>query len=347
MSEFIQIHSLTAYPPSNVNRDDMGRPKSAIIGGVPRLRISSQCLKRTWRISDVFQSTLSGNIGTRTKLLGVEVFNQLKKNGISETKAKEWAQSIAGVFGKLKTEKDAEMEIEQLVHVSPQERESITLLTDKITKENRAPIEEELSLLRKDIQAADIALFGRMLASSPEHNMDAAVQVSHAFSVSGYSDEDDYFTAVDDLGSIKSDKGSAHIGEAGFGSGIFYLYTCINKSLLLENLQNDMNLSNRSIKALGEAMLTIAPSGKQNSFASRVRASFALAEKGTQQPRSMVAAFFKPISGEDQILSAIKTLIDQRAKMDKVYGKSYSSEYCFNAQEGTGSFDDFINFIAG
>ncbi|MEE9326478.1 MAG: type I-E CRISPR-associated protein Cas7/Cse4/CasC, partial [Cocleimonas sp.] len=42
MSRFIQLHLLTSYPPSNLNRDDMGRPKTAIMGGEARLRISSQ-----------------------------------------------------------------------------------------------------------------------------------------------------------------------------------------------------------------------------------------------------------------------------------------------------------------
>lgn len=347
MSEFIQIHMLTAYPPSNANRDDMGRPKTAIVGGVPRLRLSSQCLKRTWRVSEAFTNALSGNIGTRTKLLGNKVFKDLTAKGISEKQAKEWAQAIAGVFGKLKTDKDADMEIEQLVHVSPQEIDFINTLTEKIATEKRAPLPEELNLLRKDIQAADIALFGRMLASSPAHNMDAAVQVSHAFSVAKHLEEDDYFTAVDDLNKGDNDQGSAHIGEAGFGSGIYYLYICINKNLLVENLQNNTELAGRSIKALVEAALTLSPSGKQNSFASRVRSSFAIVEKGTQQPRSLAAAFFKPITEDDHINTSIKTLVKQRDNMDKVYGKCYTSEYLLDAHNGVGSFVDLLNFVAG
>jgi len=42
MGNFIQLHLLTSYPPSNLNRDDLGRPKTAIMGGKTRLRISSQ-----------------------------------------------------------------------------------------------------------------------------------------------------------------------------------------------------------------------------------------------------------------------------------------------------------------
>ncbi|NLD93604.1 MAG: type I-E CRISPR-associated protein Cas7/Cse4/CasC [Fibrobacter sp.] len=343
MSEFIQIHVLTAYPPSNANRDDMGRPKTAVIGGVSRLRISSQCLKRTWRVSDVFTTALAGNIGTRTKLLGNEVFKKLVDKKISEKLAKEWAQAIAGVFGKLKSDS---LEIEQLVHVSPQEITAIDELIEKIASEKRAPEANELNLLRKDIQAADIAMFGRMLASSPSNNMDAAIQVSHAFSVARYLEEDDYFTAVDDLNKSEDDQGSAHIGEAGFGSGIYYLYICINKSLLIENLQNNTDLANKSIKALTEAALTLAPSGKQNSFASRVRASYAIAEKGTLQPRSLAAAFFKPVTDEDHINVAINSLVQQRNNMDMSYGKCYSADYVFNPHNGKGTLNELLGFVA-
>lgn len=346
MSDFIQIHTLTAYPPSNANRDDMGRPKTAIIGGVPRLRISSQCLKRTWRVSDVFTSALSGHIGTRTKLLGNEVFKRLKEKGISDKQAQEWAKPIAEVFGKIKTETGRELEIEQLVHVSPEEKAAIYALADTIAAEKRAPSAEELNLLRKDIQAVDIALFGRMLASSPANNIDAAVQVSHAFGVSKYTEEDDYFTAVDDLNRDEQDQGSAHIGEAGFGSSIYYTYICINKSLLTENLQNNIELANKAIKALTEVALTLAPTGKLNSFANHVRSSYVIVEKGTKQPRSLAAAFFKPIHGDDHISVAIEVINSQRENMDKVYGKCYDTDYILNAHSGIGTLDDLLSFVA-
>jgi CRISPR system Cascade subunit CasC len=344
MSEFIQIHALTAYPPSNANRDDMGRPKTAIIGGVPRLRISSQCLKRNWRVSDVFTSALSGHIGTRTKLLGNEVFKRLKDKGIAEKQAQEWAKSIAFVFGKLKEETGRDIEIEQLVHVSPEERAAIDALADTIATEKRAPTAEELNLLRKDIQAVDIALFGRMLASSPAHNMDAAVQVSHAFGVAKYTEEDDYFTAVDDLN--RDDQGSAHIGEAGFGSAIYYTYICINKNLLIENLQNNAELANKAIKALTEAALTLAPTGKLNSFANHVRSSYVIAERGTKQPRSLAAAFFKPIHDDDHINESIRIINSQRENMDKVYGKCYAADYTLNAHSGIGTLNELLAFVA-
>jgi CRISPR system Cascade subunit CasC len=77
MSEFIQLHSLTSYPPSNLNRDDLGRPKTAVMGGSQRLRVSSQSLKRAWRESDIFKEALSGHIGIRTKEMGVHIYKAL------------------------------------------------------------------------------------------------------------------------------------------------------------------------------------------------------------------------------------------------------------------------------
>ena len=102
MSRFIPLHLLTSYPPSNLNRDDLGRPKTAVMGGRTRLRISSQSLKRAWRTSEIFHEALNGHIGTRTKIMGTEVFNTLVGKGVGEKKAKEWAKQIAGIFGACK-----------------------------------------------------------------------------------------------------------------------------------------------------------------------------------------------------------------------------------------------------
>src|SRR5690606_27402810 len=122
MSRFLQLHLLVSYPPANLNRDDTGQPKTARMGGAERLRVSSQSLKRAWRTSELFQQVLAGNIGTRTKRLGKEAFDALTAAGIAEKQAAEWAGKIAGVFGAIK--KDDPLEIEQLVHVAPEERDS-------------------------------------------------------------------------------------------------------------------------------------------------------------------------------------------------------------------------------
>ena len=101
MSRFIQLHVLTAYPPSNLNRDDTGRPKTALVGDALRLRVSSQSLKRAWRTSDVFEAAVGQQLGKRTKMIGVEVFKTLTGAGIADKPARGWARAIAGQFGKL------------------------------------------------------------------------------------------------------------------------------------------------------------------------------------------------------------------------------------------------------
>lgn len=343
MSQFIQLHLLTSYAPSNLNRDDLGRPKTAKMGGFDRLRVSSQSLKRNWRISDMFEEAMSGHIGIRTKRFGTTLFNELVKLGVEAKSAKSWSTSIASVFGKSK--KDS-LDIEQLAHISPVEQEAALALVKVLADENRAPIESELKLLTLDKTAVDIAMFGRMLASSPAFNVEAACQVAHALSVHSVVVEDDYFTAVDDLNDGKEDAGSAHIGESGFAAALFYSYICINKTLLLENLGGDEVLVNKAIQALTEAAVKVSPKGKQNSFASRAYASFVLVEKGEQQPRSLSVAFLKPVIDEDQAGAAIKALKQQAENFDKVYGACADRRYAIDATAGEGSFADLLTFVA-
>ncbi|MDD3249426.1 MAG: type I-E CRISPR-associated protein Cas7/Cse4/CasC [Smithellaceae bacterium] len=347
MSNFIQLHLLTSYPPSNLNRDDLGRPKTAIMGGKNRLRVSSQSLKRAWRTSSIFAEAMKGHIGTRTKTMGIEVYEALKSKGVTED-AKEWAKQIAEVFGKAKKANAAkpleELEIEQLAHFSPEEKKAIDVLVDKLATTKAAPSSDDLKLLKESHTAADIAMFGRMLASSPAFNTEAAVQVAHAITVHDVAVEDDYFTAVDDLNKGDEDMGAAHIGETEFGAGVFYLYICINRDLLQENIGGKV-LADKAMEALVEAAAKVSPNGKQNSFASRAYASYILAEKGEQQPRSLSVAFLKPIKGEDILSKAIEALDKKRANMEAVYGKCAEAIKTMNAETGEGSLKEIITFV--
>ena len=361
MSRFVQFHLLTSYPPANLNRDDLGRPKTAMMGGEPRLRVSSQSLKRAWRTSDVFESALKGHIGIRTKEMGVQIFNDLYKKGINKKNALEWTKLIAAQFGKLKTlpenekkklkeldEKERlkkeleETEIEQLAHFSPEEQQLIDSLVTAIAKQKRKPEKSELALLRKKHTAADIALFGRMLASSPKFNTEASAQIAHAISVHSIVVEDDYFTAVDDLNRGEDDAGAGHLGETEFAAGLFYLYVCIDKELLNKNLSDNKELSYKTIGALIECAATVAPTGKQNSFGSRARASYILCETGNQQPRSLAVAFLKPVQKGDMLNTAIKQLCTTMENMDKVYGACADDRCFMNAVQAEGSLQDII-----
>ena len=348
MSRFIQLHVLTSYPPSNLNRDDLGRPKSAQMGGVNRLRISSQSLKRAWRKSDLFESALKGHIGSRTKEMGIKIFNDLIAKGVKESDARDWAKSIAEQFGAAKKPKDANsdeaLQIEQLAHFSPAEIGAIDALIATLAESKVKPTDAQLKLLRKDHAAVDIALFGRMLAAKPEFNTEAAAQVAHAITVHAATVQDDWFSAVDDLNNGLEDRGAGHIGEAAFGAGLFYLYICINREQLLESLNGDLPLRDQTLAAFLEAVTKVSPTGKQNSFASRAYASYVMAEKGDQQPRSLSLAYLAPVKGENQGKDAIERIQQKRAAMERMYGDC-AADHVEMHDGNTKTLKDLIAFI--
>lgn len=351
MTTFIQLHLLTAYAPANLNRDESGRPKTAYMGGVERLRVSSQSLKRAWRVSETFEDAMEGFIGKRTRRIGVDyVYRPMKDAGVGEKTAKIAAEKIAAQFGKLKNDKTApvekNLEIEQIVHVSRHEISLIKALVASLIDENREPTDDEVKLLRKEKRSVDMAMFGRMLASSPEFNVEAACQVSHALGISAVTVESDFFTAVDDLNNKEEDAGSGHMGEQGFASALFYTYICISRDLLVKNLDGNEELAKRAIAAFTETALTVSPTGKQNSFASRAYATYALAEIGQKQPRSLAAAFFQPVRDSDQIATAITRLKQQRASFDNVYGNCADDYIELNVLENKGKKEDLLAFVS-
>jgi CRISPR system Cascade subunit CasC len=351
-ARFVQLHLLTSYPPSNLNRDDTGRPKTALVGDATRLRISSQSLKRAWRTSEAFESALAGRLGTRTKRVGNEVHQLLLKGGIDDKAAREWARAIAGQFGKpksdKKSDKDADLEIEQLAHIGPEEWDAVHTLAAGLVQRKSKPTDDELKLLCKPRRAVDIAMFGRMLADSPGFNVEAAVQVAHAITVHRAVVEDDYFSAVDDL-NRRDESGASHIGERGYGAGLFYLYIAIDREQLHQNLGGDDTLTQRALKALVQAMTKVSPTGMQNSFASRAYAGFVLAEKGNQQPRSLVQAFLKPVkpfADEDVFDKAVVAIETRCTNFDSVYGTCADSRYTVNVEKPQGTIDDLATFVA-
>ncbi len=396
MTTFVQLHLLTSYPPACLNRDDNNRPKTAVMGGVPRLRESSQSLKRAWRVSDVFREKLSGQMGIRSKELGrrikealmsgVPLSALLKVNSpgtapdgqVTDEHATEWAWIIAAEFvdkkskgenedtseedtedskGKKKGKKATKSNVsketlksEQVVFYSRDEIDALEKLVSELRKsKTKSPTAEQLACIKKKdaLRTADLAMFGRMLASSPEYNVEAACQVAHAITVHRAAVEDDYFSAVDDLNRREENVGFAFGGEQGFGAGLFYLYVCIDRDLLKENLGDNADLTEKTIKALIEAAATVAPTGKQNSFASRASAFYVLAEKGSRQPRSLSLAFMKPVREGDMLSDAVTALEAMRTNMDKVYyaGQALPSER-INAVAGDGDFQKLLAFAA-
>lgn len=347
MADFLQLHVLTVYGPSNLNRDDTGRPKSVVFGGVPRLRVSSQSLKRAWRTSTVFAEKLNGNLADRTQRLGAEVLERLRAGRMEEGKALTVARRIAGVFGKLKAEGDRNPTfIEQLAFVSPAEREKAFALADRAIAGEEVGDPKGEDVLRRADEAADIAMFGRMLADSAAFNREASVQVAHAVTTHRALAEDDYYTAVDDLKSREEldDAGAGFVGVQEFGAGVFYLYVCVDRGLLLRNLDDARSVRDASVAALVEAAATVAPGGKQASYASRARALYILGETGSAQPRSLVAAFLKPVDGTDQGARSIEALEEFRDRLDAAYGACAADRYTMDCQSGTGTLQDLTAF---
>lgn len=347
MADFLQLHLLTVYGPSNLNRDDTGRPKSVVFGGVPRLRVSSQSLKRSWRTSEVFADKLDGHLASRTQRLGKDLFTRLRDGGLDEDSALEAAREIAGVFGKIRSEKDAEPTfIEQLAFVSPEERARAFELAERALAGETIEGPKPDDLLRTADTAADVAMFGRMLADAPKFNREAAVQVAHAFTTHRAIAEDDYYTAVDDLKSRDEpeDAGAGFLGVQEFGSGVFYLYVCIDRGLLLTNLNGTRSVRDASLGALIQAAATCGPRGKQASFASRAHAMYLLGEKGAAQPRSLAASFLNPISGDDQASRSIEKLEGFVDRLDAAYGPCADSRYTMNVLAGDGTLQELITF---
>ena len=350
MSRFLQLHLLTFFPPANLNRDDTGRPKTAAVGGATRLRLSSQALKRAWRTSDVFKHALAGHMGERTQRLGDEVQTHLLDRQVAPERARKIARGVAEVFGKLKDEKDPNpTRIEQLAFISPEERQGAMALAERAATSGEAIDRKTAGLLRTSDTAADIALFGRMLADDPGYNREAAAQVAHAITTHRVTVEDDYYTAVDDLKRPSEDAGAGFLGEAAFGSGVFYLYLCIDRALLLKNLGGDARAAELAAAALGalaEAAATTAPNGKQNSYAAHGRAHYVLAERGDAQPRTLAGAFSRPVTGTDLVEASIEAMQTFRAALDAAYGPASTEQKVMHV--GTeGSLAEIVAFARG
>ena len=361
--KYVQIHELTSYPASNLNRDDLGKPKTVKIGDSTRLRVSSQSLKRAWRTSSIMSDRFPV-MGIRTNKLSetieyclVEGISLVDKVAGKEEKtrapvdkkvAKKYGAEIDGAFRSVKSapgddaedEQKGKAKKKQLFHYSDSEIRA----ADKVMAEISEGKEPEMSdLLRKSPFPVDIAMFGRMVANDKSYDCEAAVQVAHAFTVHRATVEEDYFTAVDDLNE-DSDSGAGHLGETSFGAGLFYNYICVDFELLSRNLGSE-DLAHEALKALLEASATVSPGGKQNSFASRSYASFIMIEKGDKQPRSLASAFLKPVYGDDPLKSAIEALTTMQSNMDKVFGNCYDSCYVMDVSAGKGSISEAGAFL--
>lgn len=330
---FLQIHTLTAYPAALLNRDDSGLAKRLPYGGVIRTRVSSQCLKRHWRIADDPHSLhaidgtdaafRSREIVTR-KVLGsldapVEVLKALEP---------EFQMAVYGDKGTSKSARQTlllgEREIAWL------RAEAQRLANDangdaakagSLAAEWRAPANFKANI--KAMREATAlpggltgALFGRMVTSDPEANITAPVHVAHAFTVHGEESESDYFTAVDDLAADQP--GADTIQETELTSGLYYGYVVVDLPGLVRNLGPAApELAGPVLHNLVHLIAEVSPGAKLGSTAPYSRASFMLLEAGDRQPRSLAEAFLIPVEPDPG--KATKVLTDHLQTLDAAY----------------------------
>lgn len=328
----IEIHMLKNYPPVNLNRDDSGAPKTCFFGGVQRGRISSQCLKRSWRMSESFRKL--GSAGIRTRRMPERVANCLREKGIDDAYAERAQMMLTGILNDKGTE-IKEGYTKQVAFYSP---EDIDKLTDSVIKAINADGDLKKFKARKanDFRklvdgaktrpiTADIALFGRMVTSDCFRDVDASIQVAHAISTHAVSRESDYFTAVDDL--LKpGEVGAGMMDDVDFNSCCYYEYAALDTDQLRENLKytdNCEELMDRLVPALLRTMIVTNPSGKQNTFAGQVLPALILVEcKQDKIPLSYVNAFEDPVTpygGQGIVTKSVARLSAHVAAMDAAY----------------------------
>lgn len=326
MSTYIDFHLLQLVPPSCINRDDTGSPKSATFGGVVRHRVSSQAWKKATRSE--FKSFLDTEyIGERTKQVAERVAEQIRalKSDLTEEQALESAVAVLADAG-IKMDTKKAVETSYLFFLSRSEIQAFAdiavrkLAGETFTKAN----------VRKALEgtnAYDVALFGRMLADAPERNVDAACQVEHALSVHKATQEFDYFTAMDD-NAPEDNAGAGMIGTTEFVSSTLYRYATINVQQLIKNL-GDADAAQKAIEAFARAFTLSMPTGKQNSFANRTRPDFIFVEIREDQPVSLVNAFESEVPNNGNALElAAERLVDYATEDDSLFGTAPLDSFC-------------------
>lgn len=328
MSTFVDLHIIQTVPPSCLNRDDSGSPKTAYFGGVQRHRVSSQAWKRAARLA--FRKELdSFKIGVRTKRVAELVLESIAANheDVDSKDATKLASVLLKNIGMWTTSKDDETPVAAaLAFLSQQEIDALAdLAVSGVNLKNKETAKKKAAAALQSAQnAIDVALFGRMLADMPAANVDAACQVQHAISVNAATIEYDFFTALDDI-SPADTAAAAMVDSTGFISSTLYRFITINVDRLVSNLgsEDDARLA---IQAAVKAFILSLPSGKQNTFAAQTRPDFVMLDLRTDQPVSLVNAFETPVVPKDTGIAeqAVCKMLNHANTTDAVYGTAPS-----------------------
>ncbi len=332
---FLQIHTLHTYTGALLNRDDTGLAKQLPYGGTLRTRISSQCLKRHWRIADDVHalSRIDGaEEAFRSRELVTErVIAPLRDRfppAVVDALEPEFQKAVYGE----KADKGKRSR-QTLLLGAPElawlagEAERLAAGATDDAKAAKVAVADWAKGFKDNIRALreatalpgglTAALFGRMVTSDPAANIDAPVHVAHAFTVHSQETETDYFTAVDDLKRDEDDGGADTIQETELTSGLYYGYVVIDLPGLIVNCGGDAELAGRVVHNLLYLIAEVSPGAKLGSTAPYGRAELMLLEAGDRQPRSLAAAFRKAIPND--LDTAAGALAGHLAKLDAAY----------------------------
>lgn len=332
--ELIELHILQSFPVTCLNRDDLGSPKSAVFGGTPRARISSQCLKRAHR--ELFSEELPAfSQGVRTKLL-VKLYQDYlsQKEGILETYP-DLPKQLAELWGKLDAKKkDAEGldRASTLTYLSTAEVAATAEAALQILQDPGVDAKKKSSLVSKAFlkaikqtnlhDAADIALFGRMVASEPALNVEGAAMFSHALSTHRAEPEMDFYAAVDDAQGDDS-SGAGMTGILEYNSACYYRYIGLNLTLLRQNMPT---LTPEELQTIVAAFIRTAlisvPAARKNSMNGATLPGYVLGTyRATGQPLQLVNAFEAPIKSSAGYLAASQeALTAELHKLESTWG---------------------------
>lgn len=363
----IEFHILQSFPVTCLNRDDVGAPKTAIVGGVTRARVSSQCWKRAIRMA---MHEISGvNLGYRTKALANLISAECKKMGATDEQAQKCGDKIESIFvkksqdaKKKSTEDDNDgdtSKTDTLLFMGPSE---ITLIAEKF-KENT--FEPELVIKQKDakkqakeltdiigkmrfadtekLDGLDIALFGRMIAQAPTMDVEAAASFNHAISTHKVANEIEFFTALDDY---SNEQGSAHMGTLEFNAATYYRYISLDLGQLYETLGESDEFFPQAIEAFIKALYVAVPSARQTSQSGCCLWDYAriLIRKG----QGIQLSFETPVKAKDGgfLQPSIERVQTELSKKEKLSGSLFGkiADYEFGKDEDF-SIDNLISSV--
>ena len=328
MSTYVDIHVIQNLPPSCVNRDDSGSPKSAVYGGVRRLRVSSQSWKRATRL--YFNDLLdASDVGVRTKRVA-----ELLAARITED-APDLAETAPALVGEVfkaariklsapRGKKDGPLESGYLLFLSTSQVARLAELAIASARGGEALDAKAVKKVFKEPHAVDIALFGRMVADNTDLNIDAACQVAHAISTHAAENEYDFFTAVDDekSRSEEEDAGAGMMGTVEFSSATMYRYATVNIDMLRHNL-GDGQAGLRALEVFIRGFCLSMPTGKQNTFANRTVPEAVVVAVREDQPVSLAGAFEEAVPADaarGYVARSVEALARHAATIEDSYG---------------------------